>query len=263
MTAIKPVTFHWQGIIRNLDKIVLIETASTFRMSEEQRSTAKKFWEEEQARNPGKYWNGLLWRYESLSAENQLEISVSPVMYHSYHYKQEMLTMRKDFLFPNPNPLGVTALQITADGYVLAGVQEFAGRNILTLIGSGFVERGRKDTVRDTLIRELAEETAYPKGFVPELEKAVAKEAAAISVMTGKGLHTTGICIYVPLMLPSTEAGIGSNEHTEYVPIPLQQANDVLNTGRYKNIPAAQQLLGALETYITFRDLIRGFTAAR
>lgn len=250
MAAIEPVTFHWQGISREIGEIALREAQSTFRLSAEQRRAAENFWKTVQERNPGKYWNGQLWRYESLTAESRLEIAASPVMYHFYHYKQENL--RTDFIFPNPNPLGVTPLQITIDGYVLAGIQEFAGRNMLTLIGSGFVERGRKDRIIDTLERELAEETAYPKGFTPQLEK-----AAAISVMTGKGLHTTGICVYVPLPLEHKETGIRGGEHKEYVPIPARELNEILSAGNYKGLSASHQLLGALETYMLLEEHLK------
>ncbi|MBI2142207.1 hypothetical protein HYU15_01805 [Candidatus Woesearchaeota archaeon] len=245
MAAIEPVTFHWQGISR-LEDIFLETAPSTFNLSAEQKLAAKRFWEEEQERNPGKLWNGQLWRYEQLYDGNELTIAVSQIMYHTYHYKQGHM---RDSLFPNPNPLGVAALQVTADGYILAGIQEHSGRDLLTLLGSGLVERGSNDKITDTFKRELYEETAYPKGFTPETEK-----AAAISIQTGKGLQTTGISVYMPLPLAVRDVGIGSNEHRELVPIPLRDLNEVINKAGYKDVKASAQLLGTLITYALLRE---------
>ncbi len=238
-SATLAVNFHWQGAA-NLEEIVLKPSRTTLSLSPQQRKAAKQSWAES-----GGHENKALWRYESLCLTGgTVLIHASSTTYHAHHYKQ---THPTDINFPHPIPIGVTALQITEDGYALAGVQEFpypAGPR-LTLVGSGFMEQERDGTsVKSALTHECLEETKYSCQLDP------AETAKVMAVITGTiGALITAIAIYVPVPLTSREVTIGSNEHRELVLIPTNKFNDILNGEDFGAIRPSCFLLGAIEAY--------------
>ncbi len=240
------LTFHWEGF-RPLNNVQLVEVASTLRTSEELDRKISEAWEEHLRRHPDDY-DGKLWRLESVKeAGEKLAINVSPITFSQHAYLRQQELPEETY----PNPLGITALQVTRDGYAIAG-EHFDGRGIVPL-ESRFIERRRGMGIMATLTRHDKRETLYGCDILPD--SFLAANSKAIGIATGS-LHDTGIIIYVQLPFTheqaSTAPTVTKYKEGRIIPVRTdeQTIRGILETGQYHGKTVADQLIGSLELFL-------------
>ncbi len=249
------ITFHWEGI-RRLRHANLYETASTLLIGGEVKQKIENAWNEHLKQHPADY-DGKLWRFETaLESANRLSVKVSPTAFSGHAYLRGQELPEKDY----PNPLGITVLQVTADGYAIAGVHS-DGRGIVSL-ESRFIERGRDNDIIATLVRPDKSETNYANES-PLTRSFVTEHAFTLALITGS-LHDTGIVIYVPVPHTSKHVGLNSNKHSELVMIPTKKSEieNILEKGTYSGVAVADQLLGSLGMFLKNRRYLEAVRQA-
>ncbi len=237
------VTFHWEGLKR-LDDVRLVEVASTLQIDEQLGKRIKDAWQEHLRQHPNDY-DGKLWRFESASETSEnLTINVSPITFSQHAYLRQQELPSEAY----PNPLGITVLQVTSDGYAVAG-EHFDGRGIVPL-ESRFIERGKDRGIADTLLRHDKRETIYGKDLLPD--EVITSNALAWGVITGS-LHDTGVAIYLQVPITHEQASLKTPKYKSLIPIPTetQTLTVILKTGQYQGVVVADQMLGSIELLLT------------
>ncbi len=243
------LAFHWEGFGR-ICNVLLVEVASTLRTSEELDGKISEAWKEHIKQHPNDY-DGKLWRMESVKEVGEkLAISVSQITFSQHSYLKQKELPEEAY----PNPLGITVVQVTRDGYVIAG-EHSDGRGIVSL-ESRFIERKRgKEGITATLTRHDKRETLYDGEPLPD--NFLAENSKVMGVATGP-LHDTGVYIYLPVPFTHEQASLKTPKYKSLIPIPTgtQTLTVILKTGQYQGVAVADQLLGSLEMVAKHREML-------
>ncbi len=239
------ITFHWEGTKR-LENVRLVEVASTLQIDGQLGKRIQDAWQEHLRQHPNDY-DGKLWRFESVSEiDEKLAIKVSPITFSQHAYLRQQELPEEAY----PNPLGITVLQVTSDGYAIAG-EHFDGRGIVPL-ESRFIMRGKDKGITDTLVGRAKRETLYGNEVLPD--EFLRNNAMVWGVITGS-LHDTGVAIYVPVPLTHEQAILNTTKYKSLIMIPTEEKTltEILKTDRYQGVTVADQMLGSIELLLNTR----------
>lgn len=248
----KEIVFLWEGL-KKYNKIILNPTESTLAVSAELQEKIDAAWKRALASNPDVF-DGLKWRTESVYEEgSNMVCDVSPITYSQHNVLRHIQGQPVSFY---PNPLTINTVQETADGYILIGVRgKGSDQKGLAVLGAGFVDRyvnedgssKQPENLWQAVQRECLEETHYARTPGFDITHAV-----AMAVIFGSN-HDTTFGFYLPLDVGSAEVKLGNNEYSDLIFLPNnpESLQQVLATGGHKGMPAADHLLGCLETYLS------------
>lgn len=248
----KELVFTWEGL-KKYDEILLKPTESTLVVSAELREKIDTAWKKALASNPNAF-DGLKWRTESVYEDgSNLICDVSPITYSQHVVLRHIQGQPVSFY---PNPLTINTVQETTDGYILIGVRgKGSDQKGIALIGAGFVDRHanedgsskQPENLWQAVQRECLEETHYAKVHGFDITR-----ATAMAAIFGSN-HDTTVGFHLPLDVSSAELKLGNNEYSDLIFLPNspESLQEVLVTGGHKGIPAADHLLGCLETYLS------------
>lgn len=239
------LSFLWKGYVADREIISMKEHPSTLKISEDELAEIKLAWEKELQLHPDRF-DGKLWRYEAIVMQRgMVDIQVSPVTYSVHNVMRH--TKNKPFSY-YPNPVTVSAVMVTADGYIPFGVRgRGSDQRGVNMLGAGFIHReeGKQpEHPYDTTEREILEETSL-LGDAIKMEDAV-----LMGAMTGVNKDTT-FSIYVPLRAEKKDISLKGDEHSDllFLPVNKQSLDDFLNTGFLRGIPSIDLSLGGAQLY--------------
>ena len=247
----KEIIFMWEGF-NNYDEIAVKPAASTLQITKEQQKKVYTAWKAAVAANP-EFFDGYLWRVESVYGKMAHPVlNVSPIRYSQHNVLRHIQNQPMSFY---PNPLTVNTIQETADGYIVIGVRgKGSDQAGLTLMGAGFVERRKTEgslskepqQIWQVVQKECLEETHYRKSPAFDIG-----EAKILAIIFGSN-HDTTVCFHLPLNANHEDITLGNDEHKDLIFLPNnpEEIMHILETGKYKGIPAADHLLGCLESYL-------------
>lgn len=246
----KELIFLWEGW-RSPEEVQLVPTPSTLLIEDELQRKIDAEWEKIKEKNPHAF-DGLKWRTEHVhDGEDKLSIYVSEIKYSQHNVLRHEQNQPIGFY---PNPITINAVQETSDGYILIGVRgKGSDQKGLCLMGSGFVERREKDGISKDPERlgyvvqnECLRETKYH-----HKESFDMTDARAMNVIFGSN-HDTTVGFYLPIFAAHNEVSVASDEHSDLLFLPNKRISiqTVLNDRSYNGIPAADHLLGCLESYL-------------
>jgi hypothetical protein len=154
-----------------------------------------------------------------------------------------------------PNPITINTVQETDDGCILSGVRgRGSDQKGLALMGAGFVERIQcpdgsslpPENLGYVVLSECLTETKY-KNKIPFSMSSL----RALAVIFGSN-HDTTVGFHLPLFAKSNEVGLNNDEYSDLLKIPNKPEilGEFLETGKYRGIPAADHMLGCIESYL-------------
>ncbi len=256
----KETIFLWEGSLDRIKKtedIKLITTDSSLIVSEEWQKKIDKAWKETLAKNPHAF-DGKKWRTEFVYDKGkELQVFLSPTVYSQHNILRHVQDKPIGFY---PNPFTINTVQETADGYILIGVKgKTSDQKGLGLMGAGFLERyetpegesKKPENLGYVVQKECMEETKYNKKLSFTME-----DARALAVVFGSN-HDTTVGFHLPIFAAHKEVALGNEEHNDLIFLPNADKDiaDVLNNGGYKGIPAADHMLGCLESYLNCKKI--------
>ncbi len=249
----KETTFLWEGF-RRPEEISLIQTDSTPHISGKIHRKIERDWRKIKEKHPHAF-DGHKWRTEFVhDDESRLNIYVSETRYSEHNVMRNFTGKPMGFY---PNPLTINTVQETADGYILIGVRgKTSDQKGLGLIGAGFVDRYLGKDCRSkepeglgyVVQRECLEETKYNCNRYFDMT-----DARAMSVIFGSN-HDTTVGFYLPIFATSKQVELGNDEHSDLLFADEGDVPKILAEGGYKGIPAADDMLGCLESYMKNLD---------
>ncbi|MFC2135699.1 hypothetical protein ACFLTH_13940 [Bacteroidota bacterium] len=250
----KDITYLWQGW-KKQGQIKIIQTISSLIIDEEKNNLIEEKWDSAKEDNPK-------WRFENIiDGIDSTIIYVSETSYKPHNALRHVEDKPIEYY---PNPLSINTVQETADGYIALAKRssstDQAGQ--LALLGSGFVERFVFDekTVSPedpfiVMIKECMSEgrynNIYSDGFSTEMSR-------VMGLVFGSNRDTT-IGFYLPLFSGSMDLNLGNDEHTEILWLPAKEnsINSFLNSGKFKDVPAADHTIGCIELYLKNKSFTR------
>ncbi|MFH0867853.1 MAG: hypothetical protein V1831_00940 [Candidatus Woesearchaeota archaeon] len=242
--------FLWEGW-KSPEQIQLIPTSSTLQINDQLQRKIDTEWEKAKKANPLAH-DAPKWRTERVHDDGaKLLIYVSEIKYSQHNVLRHQQNQQIGFY---PNPITINVVQETSDGYIPLGIRgRGSDQEGLCLMGSAFVERHEKDGVSKdpeklgyVVQKKCLEENVYNCRELFDMT-----DARAMNVIFGSN-HDTTVGFYLPIFPESNQVSVASVEHKDilFLSNKLSSIQTVLNNGSYNGIPAADHLLGCLESYL-------------